>query len=79
MAKRQKLTMDTEELTNQLKSSAGRGVDAFFTPSVSPPFPTLQTSPSIEPNRDINSNRSREVGKEVNREVGREVSLTPYL
>ena len=42
MTKRQKLDYNSEELTQNLKTSTGLGMNAFFTPS-SPPPPTAST------------------------------------
>lgn len=41
MTKRQKLDFNSEELTQNLKTSTGQGMNAFFTPSSPPPPQTL--------------------------------------
>lgn len=54
MTKRQKLSFNSEELTQNLKTSAGQGMNAFF----SPPSPNLSKTPSTQP-------KSKTVKKEV--------------
>jgi hypothetical protein len=69
MAKRQKLVINSEELVQNLKQSAGKGVDAFF----SSPSPTSQQAPeapkaaleSVVPTQEVSQglkhrNRARE-------------------
>lgn len=51
MAKRQTLKYNSEELTQNLKQSAGKGVDVFF-PS---PFPTPPTSQTKEKKSRVNT------------------------
>lgn len=48
MAKRQKLDYNSAELTQDLKQSAGRGVDAFF-PSYSPTASPDQSKANVSP------------------------------
>jgi len=48
--KRTPLTFNTNELTNELKESAGRGVDAFFsTPALSTPQPSQSQPEPVFP------------------------------
>jgi len=49
MAKRKPLTFDNDELTKNLKESAGNGLDALFTPTP-PPQPV---QPKVEPIKKI--------------------------
>jgi hypothetical protein len=49
MAKRQPLSFDNDDLTKNLKESAGNGLDAFFTPTP----PAQPTEPKSEPVKEI--------------------------
>jgi hypothetical protein len=49
MAKRQPLSFDNDDLTKNLKESAGNGLDAFFTPTP----PAQPAEPKSEPVKEI--------------------------
>jgi hypothetical protein len=49
MAKRQPLSFDNDDLTKNLKESAGNGLDAFFTPAP----PSQPAEPKSEPVKEI--------------------------
>ena len=57
MTKRQKLTFNSEELTQNLKTSKGQGMNAFFSPTS--PLPTPASPKETAPNKTVKQTPTR--------------------
>src|SRR5438552_1788917 len=76
--KRTPLSFDNNQLTDDLKASAGQGVDAFFSSPVppanakaerTPPSDHIPASPSLDPERQANSEDTRNEKKETPKQL----------
>ena len=75
MAKRKPLSFDNEELTKNLKESAGKGLDAFFSPA---PLPQV-VKPKAEPVKAIKQERKEAKMIKTKKEAKQESNITSNI
>jgi hypothetical protein len=75
MAKRQPLSFDNDDLTKNLKESAGNGLDAFFTPTP----PSQPAEPKSEPVKEIKQTSKKAKMIKNKKEVNRVNNVTSNM